>query len=209
LTRTPLRVALTGGIATGKSHCLARFAALGVPVIDADELARIAVEPGTPALVAVVDRFGPGILHDDGLLNREALGRIVFADGDARQALEAIVHPAVYAAVGRWFEQLARWSGARIGLADIPLLYETHREADFDRVIVTSCRPEQQLDRLMRRTPLTEADARQRIDAQAPLASKAGRADYVIDTSGTLESTDAQVREVWEQLKSDVSNHKS
>ena len=201
MARLPIRIALTGGIATGKSHCLARFAALGVPVIDADELARMAVEPGTPGLASVVKEFGAGVLDENGSLNRAALGRIVFSDAARRGALEKIVHPAVYAAIARWFEELARWSGAKVGIADIPLLYETHREGEFAKVIVTSCRPDQQLERLLARGGMTEDDARRRIAAQAPLADKTARADYVLDTSGTIAETDAQVGDVRERLK--------
>ena len=97
-----IRIALTGGIATGKSYCLRRFAELGVPAIDADRLARDAVAPGTPGLAAVAARFGGGVIAADGSLDRGALGRIVFADTRARAALEAIVHPEVYRRIREW-----------------------------------------------------------------------------------------------------------
>src|SRR6185295_11766887 len=106
LTRAPLRVALTGGIGTGKSHCLARFAQLGAETIDADNLAHQVVEPGTPGLAAVVARFGASLLRSDGRLDRDALGRLVFADSGARRDLEAIIHPAVYGAIQSWFLRL-------------------------------------------------------------------------------------------------------
>lgn len=194
--RRPLRVALTGGIATGKSQCLARCAARGVPTIDADVAARDAVRPGSPGLRAVVARFGADVLHPDGSLNREVLGARVFSDADARRDLEAIVHPSVYAAIGQWFESLA----APFGVADIPLLFETGREGDFDVVIVAACRPEQQLERLMARSGLTDAAARARIAAQWPIDAKVARADHVIDTSGTLADTEARTDAALEWL---------
>ncbi len=197
-----MRVALTGGIASGKSACLRRFAALGAPTLDADVVARDVVAAGTPGLAAVVAEFGDGVLASDGGLDREALGRLVFSDGRARRRLEAIIHPAVYEAVGRWFEDLeAKADGPSApGVADIPLLYETRHEADFDRVVVAACRPDQQLARLMARDGLDETAARQRIDAQRPLADKVRLADFVVDTSGTLAETDAGVDEVWRRL---------
>ncbi len=197
----PRRIALTGGIATGKSVCLAAFARVGAPVIDADHLARDAVAPGTPGLAAVIARFGPSVLLPAGHLNRAALGARVFADPAARRDLEAIVHPRVYAAVEHWFATL----DAPAGVADIPLLFETGRAGDFDVVVVAACRPEQQLARLMTRSGLSEADARARIAAQWPLADKVTRADYVIDTSGTLEQTGERTRNIWERLQSSLS----
>lgn len=196
----PLRVALTGGIATGKSYCLARFADAGAPILDADILARHAVAPGTAGFDAVRSRFGAAVVTAEGALDREALGRIVFADPAARRALEAIVHPAVYAAIGRWFDTLARSGQHRVAIADIPLLYETGHEGDFDAVVVASCPADQQIARLMARSGWPREDAARRIAAQWPVAEKARRADYVIDTSGSFEETDAQVRGVWRQL---------
>src|SRR4029453_7090658 len=133
------RAALTGGIATGKSYCLSRFAALGAAVIDADLLARDAVSAGSPGLARVVERFGPGVLHGDGDLDRSALARIVFADRVARADLEAIVHPEVYRRVSEWFADLP--AGTALAIADIPLLFETGHQHDYDVVIVCACRP--------------------------------------------------------------------
>ena len=196
-----LRVALTGGIATGKSYCLARFGALGVPVVDADRLARDAVAPGSPGLRAVTDRFGAGVLQPDGSLDRAALGRIVFADRTARADLEAIVHPAVYRRIGEWYGALP--PGIRFALADIPLLFETGQQHDFDRVVVCACSPEEQLRRLIARDGLTEADARARLAAQWPIGEKVARADHVIRTDGTFAETDMQVRRVNEVLNAE------
>jgi dephospho-CoA kinase len=194
-----LRAALTGGIATGKSYCLGRFAALGIPGIDADVLARDAVAVGSPGLTAVVERFGPAVLRADGSLDRQALAGIVFADRTARADLEAIVHPLVYRRVGEWFADLP--SGTPAALADIPLLFETGHQHDFDRVVVCACEPEEQLRRLVARDGLSERDARARLDAQWPIGEKVARADYVIRTDGTFADTDAQIRAVAEALK--------
>ena len=194
-----LRAALTGGIATGKSFCLERFAALGAATIDADALAREAVAPGSPGLAQVVDRFGAGVLRPDGSLDRAALARIVFGDQTARAELETIIHPEVYRRITNWSANLPR--GTRVCIADIPLLFETGHEHDFDRVIVAACDPDEQLRRVMARDGLTLADARERLAAQWPIEEKARRADYVIRTDGGFAETEAQVRAVFERLR--------
>jgi dephospho-CoA kinase len=205
---SPTRVALTGGIATGKSHCLRAFAALGVRTLDSDVLAREAVEPGTAGLAAVLARFGQGLVGPDGTLDRAALGRIVFADPVARRDLEAIIHPLVYAAIQARVGNPSRPPGVPdpevFSITDIPLLYESGHAEDFDRVVVAACRPDQQLQRLMARDGLSEDDARRRIGTQWPIDAKAGRADYVIDTSGPLTDTDRQVVEVFERLRAEA-----
>lgn len=193
-----LRVGLTGGIATGKSYCLSRFAALGVPVIDADQLARDAVAPGSAGLALVRARFGPSVILADGTLDRPALAAIVFSDPVARADLESIVHPEVYRRIGDWFANSP--PGTRIAIADIPLLYETGHEHDFDVVVVCACEPFEQLRRLIERDGLPEEAARSRLAAQWPIGEKAARADYVIRTDGSFEETAAQVREVHEAL---------
>jgi len=193
-------VALTGGIATGKSYCLARFADLGAPTIDADQLARQAIAPGTPGFDAVAARFGATVLRGDGGLDRDALGRLVFTDPAARRDLEAIVHPVVYDAISQWFARLSQANASpAVALADIPLLYETGREGDFDKVIVARCEPDQQFARLMERG-LTEEDARRRIASQLPLPDKVSRADFVLDTSGDHADTNMQIADVWNVL---------
>jgi dephospho-CoA kinase len=196
-----LRVGLTGGIATGKSYCLARFAALGVPTIDADQLAREAVAVGTPGFRAVVERFGPEVLRPDGSLDRAALARIVFRDRAARADLEAIVHPEVYRRIREWYGGLPPHS--RFALADIPLLFETGHQHDFDRVVVCACSPEEQLRRMLTRDGLTEADARARLAAQWPIEEKVARADLIIRTDGTFADTDSQVRSVYGLLNAE------
>jgi dephospho-CoA kinase len=196
-----LRVGLTGGIATGKSFCLRRFAELGAATIDADIIARDVVAPGTPGLAAVVRRFGAGVVDASGALDRAALGRVVFADDDARRDLERIVHPAVYDVVEGWFAAQAAGApagaGRRIAMADIPLLYETGQAGRFDCVIVAACPPDLQVRRVMARDGLSDADARRRIAAQMPIDDKRARADYVIDTSGSFDDTRRHVDRVW------------
>jgi dephospho-CoA kinase len=195
------RVALTGGIATGKSHVRAEFERLGVPTIDADILAREAVAPGSPGLAAIVARFGPGILNDESALDRRRLGAIAFSDPAARHDLEHIIHPIVRARTDEWFAALE--AGQPFAVADIPLLYETGREHDFDAVVVTACSEETQLRRVMRRDSITEQEARQRMAAQLPTSEKVRRADYVIYTDGSFEETNQQVRKVFESLVGD------
>jgi dephospho-CoA kinase len=193
------KVALTGGIATGKSHVRAEFERLGVPTIDADVLARQVVEPGTPALAAIVARFGTRVLDAHEGLDRKGLASIVFSDATARRDLEQIIHPAVALATSAWFASLDAASHP-IAIADIPLLFETGRERDYDVVITTACDPATQVRRLMARDSLSESEARQRLDAQLPTEEKIRRADYVIRTDGTFEETNRQVRAVLGEL---------
>lgn len=192
-----LRAALTGGIATGKSYCLARFDALGVPVVDADRQARLAVVPGSAGFEAVVERFGASVIRADGALDRAALAGIIFFDRSARADLEAIVHPEVYRRIREWFARLP--PATPLALADIPLLFETGHEHDFDAVIVVACPPEEQLRRLLARG-LDAAAAGARVEAQWPIDEKVRRASHVIQTGGTFGETDAQVRFVYEAL---------
>ena len=186
-----VRLALTGGIATGKSGVLRLLQARAIPTIDSDVLAREVVAPGTEGLRAVVGRFGTGVLDHDGALNRRALAATVFADAKARADLEAIVHPAVYSGIRRWLESLP--PETPLAVADIPLLYETGHQGDFDRVLVVACPPGEQLRRVMARDGASEAEARARLAAQWPIADKAARADDVIWTTGTHEETARQV----------------
>jgi dephospho-CoA kinase len=195
------RIALTGGIATGKSYVRSKFEALGVPTIDADTLARQAVAPGTEGLAAVARRFGASIVDATGALDRRSLAQIVFADASARRDLERIIHPFVRSHADAWFRELDAASSP-FAIADIPLLYETGGETLYDAVIVTACAPEEQVRRVMSRDRVTEADARQRIAAQLPIEEKVRRADYVIHTDGTHEETDRQVLTIVNKLRS-------
>jgi dephospho-CoA kinase len=195
-----LRVALTGGIATGKSYCLRRFAALGAATIDADVLARDAVAPGSPGLRAVTDRFGTQVLAGDGSLDRAALGRVVFADARARAHLEAIIHPEVYRRIREWLANVAE----PLAIADIPLVFETGHYHDFDAVVVAACSPDEQVRRVMARDALSEPAARARLAAQWPIDEKVARATHVIWTDRGFAETDRQVAELYARLSTDA-----
>ncbi|HEX7793078.1 MAG TPA: dephospho-CoA kinase [Vicinamibacterales bacterium] len=196
-----LRVALTGGIATGKSHVLNEFRKRGVPCLDADALAHGVMTAGTEATAQIAERFGADVLDSSGAVDRHKLGAIVFADSAARRALEEIVHPAVYRAIAagmRAFELLER---SPLAIVDIPLLYETGHSTDFDRVIATVCPRALQIARLKERG-LSDTEAEQRLAAQMSADEKALRADHIIQTDGTIESTNAQVDQILAILKS-------
>jgi dephospho-CoA kinase len=196
-----VRVGLTGGIATGKSYCRERFARLGAETIDADVLAREVVARGKPGFDAVVRRFGSSVLTEAGDLDRPALGRVVFSDESARRDLEAIIHPEVYRAIREWTSALSRRSEPDVvAIADIPLLFETNREDDFEVVVVAACTRERQAERLAERG-LSKEEAERRIAAQMPIEEKARRGAHVIDTSGTFDDTDVQVERLWRVLK--------
>jgi dephospho-CoA kinase len=194
-----LRVALTGGIATGKTYVLDRFRALGTPCLDADALVHGIEAAGTEATAAIAARFGADVLADDGSVNRAKLGPIVFADPAARRDLEAIVHPAVFRAIEAGLRGFERTGASPFAIVDVPLLYETGAERRYDKVIVTACPPEMQIARLTARG-LADAAARQRIAAQWPTADKAARADFVIRTDGAFADTDRQVDEIHRAL---------
>lgn len=193
------RIVLTGGIATGKSYVLNRFAGHGVPTLDADQLAHAAVAPDGPAWQGVRDRFGAEMFDHRGRLDRAKLGALVFADAEARADLNRLVHPHVRADTAAWFATLT--PPTRFGVVAIPLFYETPRTERFDHVIVTACAPEQQLARVMARG-LTEPAAKLRIAAQLPTEEKVRRGDHVIWTDGTFADTDRQVTELFRALSS-------
>jgi dephospho-CoA kinase len=193
-----VRVALTGGIASGKSMVAAELAARGALIIDADVLAREVVEPGTSALAAIIDRFGPQVLSD-GRVDRALLGQIVFADPLARRDLERIVHPAVRARAG----ELERAAGAAAVVVHvIPLLVETGQQEDFDLVITVDVDHETQTQRLMRRSGLTRAEAESRIAAQASREDRMIAADVVLDNTGTVTQLREQIEALWAGLSS-------
>lgn len=192
-------IGLTGGIATGKSTVTAALRDLGVPVIDADQVARQVVEPGEPALNEIVTAFGPGLLRADGRLDREKLASLVFSDAAARQRLNHITHPHILCAMDRQ-RQAAAAAGEPVLALDVPLLFESGMDRSVDRVWVVTATPAQQLQRLMSRDGLTADEAKRRMEAQMPLEEKIRRADAVIDNSGSVEATRARVRNLLEAL---------
>ena len=192
-----MRVALTGGIASGKSTVARLLADLGALVIDADQLARDVVEPGTPGLERVVERFGRRVLTDDGHLDRPAVAAIVFKDVQARKDLEAIVHPLVYEASA---QAEAGAEPGRLVVHDIPLLAESGRTEGFDAVIVVDTPAETQVARMVDDRGWTREDAEDRIAAQATREQRRSLATHVIDNSGTRQQLEARVREVYAEL---------
>ncbi len=193
-----LRVGLTGGIASGKTTVSDALEERGAVVIDADVLAREVVEPGTPGLAAVVERFGPGLLADDGQLDRAALGRLVFADPVARRDLEAIVHPAVRARAAA-LEAAAAADAVVVHV--IPLLVETGQADDFDVLVVVDVEPEQQLERLRERSGLDDEAAMARIAAQATRSARLAVADVVLANHTDTDDLVAQVDRLWHDLR--------
>ena len=189
-------VGLTGGIGSGKSAVSRLLARHGAVVLDADLMAREVVEPGTPGLAAVVEAFGPDVLRPDGSLDREGLGRRVFADPSELARLNGIVHPLVWERYAELVAQ-AEADGVRIAVHDVPLLVENGLAGSYDAVVVVAASPEVQLDRLVRLRGMSEDDARARIAAQAPLADKLAVATYVVHNDGPLEELAPQVDRLW------------
>jgi dephospho-CoA kinase len=192
-------VGLTGGIASGKSTVSAMFRELGAQVIDADQVARDVVEPGTPGLEEVARRF-PGVLDPSGQLDRAALGRRVFADPAERRALEGILHPRIREEVARRTEALAR-AGETVVLYDAALLIENGLHRGMDGLIVVSAPEAVQRARLAARDGLDDAAITARLAAQLPLADKRAHATWVVENGGSLDETRAQVRRIWEQIR--------
>lgn len=193
-------VGLTGNIASGKSTVAELLAARGATIIDADVLARRAVEPGSPALRAIVGRWGNGLLSGDGTLDRAALRRIVFENPAELEALNVIVHPEVRRLRDEEVAA-ARARGDRVVVCDIPLLYEQAMEHEFIRVILVDAPQDVRLERLMRDRGLSRDDAMLMIVAQMPAELKRARADFIVDNDGTREALEERVNEVWRSLE--------
>lgn len=192
-----LRVGLTGGIGSGKSVVSALLAERGAVVIDADQLAREVVEPGTPGLESIVRHFGDGVLTESGALDRPALGTIVFGDDEARRALEAITHPLVR---GRAAE-LERAAGPdAIVVHDNPLLVEMGQDRDCDVVVVIDVPLGMQIERLTTLRGMDEAEALARVNTQATREQRTGVADFVVDNTGSLADLERTVDGLWSKL---------
>lgn len=193
-------VGLTGGIAAGKSTVAGRLAELGAIVIDADQLAREAVQPGSPGLDAVVQRFGVAVLSDDGSLDRAALGRIVFADEEARRALNGIVHPEVRRRYAEAVADARAQNPDAVIVYDVPLLAEARAADEFGTIVVVDAPAEMRIARLVELRGMDRREAENRVGSQISDADRRAMADVVVDSSGTLEQTLAQTDALWRRL---------
>ncbi len=200
-----LKVGLTGGIASGKTTVAAMFQARGCLILEADRIAHRLMEPGSDAHEKIVEAFGNDILHPDGSINRQRLGAIVFADAARRVELERIVHPLVIIALDSELARRANEGPESIVIVEAALLVEARYHTLLDKLVVTWCRPEQQVERLLAKG-MTRAQAEQRIAAQMPPEEKRRLADYVIDCSGSLAETERQVEKVFQSLRRDAAS---
>ena len=196
-----LKVGLTGGIASGKSTVAEMFRARGCPVIEADRLAHSLMAPGQPAHDEIVREFGRSVLATDSSIDRRKLAAVVFADRARLARLNQIVHPRVVAACEAEFARLGQEQPGAVALVEAALLVEAGYYRQLDKLIVTWCRPEQQLERLLAKGQLSREQAQRRLSSQMPPVEKRGYADFVIDTSGTLASVETQVGSVLEELR--------
>ncbi|MFF2483944.1 dephospho-CoA kinase [Paenibacillus sp. NPDC058071] len=192
-----MKIALTGGIATGKSTVADMLVERGALLVDADRAAREVVMPGQPALEAVASKFGQAVIHSDGTLNRKALGEIVFHDKGLLKELEGILHPAIRTWMHEIIRQYEEDFPGKLIVADIPLLYETEQQSLYDGVMVSYVPRSVQQQRLMARNDLDAEEANRRIELQMDIEQKKRLADWVIDNSGTLENTSAQIGAFW------------
>jgi dephospho-CoA kinase len=201
---------LTGGLGSGKSSVAAHYRARGLPVIDADVLARAVVAPGSPALSEIAAAFGDDMLQPDGTLDRSKLGRHIFAEPTARERLEQITHPRIQALRDAELAELAD-AGQPLACYEVPLLFEKGLESGLRPVVVIVVPEAMQLERAMRRDQASEQHVRARLAAQLPLADKTRRADYLIDNSGplaaTLEAADDVLRRVCARLGVDPTRY--
>jgi dephospho-CoA kinase len=193
-------VALTGNIASGKSTVARQLADRGAVVVDADELARRAVDPGGPALAAITARWGESVLRADGSLDRSALRGIVFADAAELDALNAIVHPEVERLRGAAFVA-ALQSGAAVVVYDVPLLFERGLDAHYEQIILVDAPAPLRLERLVQSRALSREEAARMIASQLPSESKRARATYVIDNVGTMDELRDKADAVWRELR--------
>ncbi|KAE8284104.1 Dephospho-CoA kinase domain-containing protein [Larimichthys crocea] len=194
-------VGLTGGISSGKSTVSSMLRELGCPIIDADVVARKVVEPHTPAYSRIVYHFGPEILLENGEIDRQKLGQLIFTSEEKRKLLNSITHPEIHKAMLK--EILFYFlRGYRYVVLDVPLLFETRRLTQFlNHTVVVYCDPATQLSRLMQRDGLTQEQAEQRVAAQMPLNEKRGLANHVIENSGSREDTHRQVLRLHTKLE--------
>ena len=204
-----LKVGLTGGIASGKSVVGEMFVALGACLVHADQIAHELMQPGKPVYEEVVRRFGPGILNSDRTISRPKLAELAFGSVDKGipsrvEELNQIIHPNVIEQQDRWMEEIGRSHPGAVAIVEAALIIEAGAATRFDRLIVVTCRPEQRAQRFAARMnldlPTARMEVERRMAAQMSDEEKSKRADYVIDNSGSLDNTNAQVREVYAKL---------
>jgi dephospho-CoA kinase len=193
-------IGLTGGIASGKSTVARRLVEHGAIHIDADELARRVVEPGTPTLAGIVEEFGPGVVRHDGTLDRPKLAELVFHNDEARAKLNAIVHPAVRELTAKMLERIGREDTDAVVVYDVPLLVEAAVDHPFDLIVVTSAPKRTQVKRLVEERGYDPIQAQARVDAQVDNAERLAVADVVIDTDGSMAHTMSQVDGLWHRI---------
>ena len=187
------RIALTGGIGTGKTHVLRMIRRNGIPTLDADQVSRAVVDVGHPAHHTLRQCFGDDYFLPNQQVNRPALAKLVFDNPAARAQLESIVHPVIRRLIDDWFARCADTNRNTVAIAEIPLLYETNRVEAFDNVIVVSCAPKVQVARIIKRDKLSTVDAQNRLAAQLPIMQKIAAASWVVRTDGTNIDTAQQV----------------
>ena len=193
-------IAVTGGIAAGKSTVCNRLRELGAHVESADELVRFVQRKGSPVLDAIRERFGIGAIDESGELDRPALGRLIFEDADARRDLEAIVHPAIQAELASRIKAITEHDADAVIVYDIPLLVESKRVDEFDSIIVLACDPDIRRQRLIDLRGMSSEEADARIAAQATEVERMQVADWIIDTGESIEETLEQVDDVWADI---------
>jgi dephospho-CoA kinase len=196
-----LKVGLTGGIASGKSTVSRMFGELGCKVIDSDQITRKLFEAGTPVNAAVAEAFGPRVVARDGSIDRRVLGEMVFENADLRQKLNSIVHPAIKQRQSEFLAQAAAEDPHAIGIVEAALIVEVGTYRSYDKVVVVTCPPKIQRERLRERSGLTPEQIETRIASQMPMEEKVKFADFVIDNSGDIGRTHQQVEDVYRQLR--------
>lgn len=198
---TPLLLAVTGGIASGKSTVADMFAKLGAPIIDFDRLSRVVVEPDKPAWREIIGYFGKDIALPDGHIDRKKLAQIVFQNTEKRKKLESFVHPRIFAEFVKKLKELSLKAENKIVQVVVPLLFEANMQHLFHKILLVYIPPEMQIKRLMKRDHISRDLATKMLAAQWPIDQKRRLADFLVDNSGPLAETEKQVQEIWETLQ--------
>ena len=199
-----LKVGLTGGLATGKTYVAGLLEKLGCYIIHADQLGHEVLLPGGEAYDDVVAEFGSAVVAADGTIDRKALGSAVFSNPDRLEVLNALVHPHVFRRQNEFFDTVAQRDAHAVVVSEAAIMIETGSYKRYDRLMLTACPPEVQIQRFVERESATEEEARERLARQMPLDEKKKFADCIIDTSGTKAETERQVREIYLQLKKEA-----